>query len=262
MNSEFKNKWVLVLGGSSGLGLASAKKLAAHGMHLILVYRERKAPEEALVAEMTEIHKSGIKTVLINDNALDKDSRKNIIDKIKMELGNEKIYCLLHSIAKGNLKSLGTPDQPQATKEDFDITLHAMATSWWEWTSGLVAANLFAGDSRNISFTSEGNKKFIPNYGVVAAAKATLESMARYMAVELASVGIKTNIIQSGVVETPSLKMIPDSEKIIELTQKRNPFKRLTKTEDIANVVYLLCKDEGKWINGAVICADGGESLL
>ena len=82
------------------------------------------------------------------------------------------------------------------------------------------------------------------------------------MAVELATKGIKTNVIQSGVVETASMKMIPGSDEIIELTKKRNPFRRLTKSEDIANIVYLLCRDEAKWINGAVIKADGGESLI
>jgi NAD(P)-dependent dehydrogenase (short-subunit alcohol dehydrogenase family) len=57
------------------------------------------------------------------------------------------------------------------------------------------------------------------------------------------------------------MKMIPNADKILELTQKRNPFGRLTTPEDIANTVYLLCLQEACWINGAIIKADGGESL-
>jgi enoyl-[acyl-carrier protein] reductase I len=55
--------------------------------------------------------------------------------------------------------------------------------------------------------------------------------------------------------------MIPNHEKIVEHSINRNPFNRLTTPEDVANVVYLLCKDEASWINGTVIIADGGESV-
>jgi enoyl-[acyl-carrier protein] reductase I len=55
--------------------------------------------------------------------------------------------------------------------------------------------------------------------------------------------------------------MIPGSEQLKNITKKRNPFKRLTTPEDVANVVYLLTLDEASWINGAIIPADGGEHI-
>jgi enoyl-[acyl-carrier protein] reductase I len=55
--------------------------------------------------------------------------------------------------------------------------------------------------------------------------------------------------------------MIPGSEALIEHSIKRNPFKRLTQAEEVANVVYLLSKDEASWINGTVITVDGGTHL-
>jgi enoyl-[acyl-carrier protein] reductase I len=55
--------------------------------------------------------------------------------------------------------------------------------------------------------------------------------------------------------------MIPGSEQMIKHTLKRNPNKRLTSPEDVANVVYLLSRDEAKWITGSVIPVDGGEHL-
>lgn len=262
MSKTFSNKWTLILGGSSGLGLATAQKLANEGMNLIIVSRDRNLDLEQIENQFTAIRSGGNQLISYNENALDADTRKKIVIDIKNKIGDQKIYCLVHSIAKGNLKKLVSPTEDVANRSDFDITIHAMATSWWEWTKELIDQQLWETDARNISFTSEGNKKYIPNYVAVSAAKASLEVLNRYMAVELAPLGIKTNVIQSGVVETPSMKMIPGSEKIIELTKKRNPFGQLTKTEDIANIVYLLCRDEAKWINGAVIQADGGESLL
>jgi len=55
--------------------------------------------------------------------------------------------------------------------------------------------------------------------------------------------------------------MIPNSDKIKAFAAKRNPYKRLTTPEDVANVVYLLCQPEAQWINGSIIPVDGGEHL-
>ena len=90
-------------------------------------------------------------------------------------------------------------------------------------------------------------------------AKATLESLATYMAVELSKYGLKTNLIQAGITETPSLRKIPGSEKLISMAMERNPLGRITQAVDVANVIYLLCTDEAAWINGSLIHVDGGE---
>ena len=136
-----------------------------------------------------------------------------------------------------------------------------MAFSLYDWTKAIFDANLFADEARIVSFTSEGNTKAWQNYAAVSAAKTALEAITRNIALEFAPYGIKANCIQAGVTDTASLRAIPGSEKIKEQTLKRNPFKRLTTPEDVANVVYLLCKEEAKWINGCVIPVDGGEHI-
>ena len=99
------------------------------------------------------------------------------------------------------------------------------------------------------------------NYEAVSAAKVSLEAITRSISLEFAPYGIKANCIQAGVTETTSFRMIPGSDKIKEITIQRNPFNRLTRAEDVANVVYLLSKEEASWINGTVIPVDGGEHL-
>ena len=87
----------------------------------------------------------------------------------------------------------------------------------------------------------------------------SLESLATYMAVELGKYGLRTNLIQAGITETPSLKRIPGSKDLIKMSETRNPLGRITKPEDVANVIYLLCTPEAAWINGSLIHVDGGE---
>jgi enoyl-[acyl-carrier protein] reductase III len=284
--------WALILGGSSGIGLASAKRLAKAGMNIAIVHRDRRGQRAENEANFTEIKAMGVEIQTWNVNALLAEKREVVLTDLKKILGeNGKIRVLLHSIARGNLKPLITekaeatydsdltalnpefvkamqwlkqeenPSPRSLTEEDYRLTIEAMATSLLTWTQALIEQDLFAPDTRILGLTSEGNQRVWPAYGAVAAAKSTLESLMRTMAIELAPLGIKTNLIQAGVTDTPSLRMIPGSEKMKLAAMMRNPFGRLTKPEDVANVVYLLARDEAAWINGAIVPVDGGERL-
>lgn len=249
------NKYALILGGSSGLGLATAHKLATHGYHLILVYRARRSDAIKLQQEFDRMRSHNITVQAFNKDALKNDAIAEILE----QLNGIKISVVVHSIAKGSLRAL--LGNRTLTKEDLSITLHAMGTSWWQWIAALIEKKLLDSDVRNIAFTSEGNTTVWEGYGAVSAAKATLEALMRQMAVELAPLGIKTNCIQAGTTNTPSFNMIPKSETLAQIAVKRNPFQRMTTPEDVANAVYLLCLEEAKWINGTILHVDGGEHL-
>jgi len=95
----------------------------------------------------------------------------------------------------------------------------------------------------------------------VAAAKVALESISRAIAVEMAPYGIRSNIVQAGVTDTPALRLIPGSAHLKAAARRKNPFGRLTTPEDVARVIHLLCLPEAAWINGEVIRVDGGEHV-
>lgn len=264
MVKEFENKnyWALILGGSAGLGLASAKKLAAHGCNIIIVYRSTRADAALIEQEFETIKSTGVEVISFNKDAMSVEKRDSIIQDIQAKLGEAgKIRLLLHSIAKGNLKPMIAEENGALQNDDFHLTLESMAISLYDWTKLLFEKKLFATDARVISFTSEGNRKAFKTYAAVSAAKAALEAITRNIALEFAPHGIKANCIQSGVTNTFSFRMIPGHEQLEEAALKRNPFKKLTTPEDVANVVYLLSKDEAAWINGTIIIADGGEHI-
>ncbi|MCP9200417.1 SDR family oxidoreductase [Gramella sp. GC03-9] len=264
MVEDFKDKgyWALILGGSSGLGYASAKKLAKHGMNIIIIHRDRRSEIPDIEEAFDEIRSSGVKFESFNADAVKKESREDLIEKIKNLLGEKgKIRTLLHSIAKGNLKPM-TGEEPILENIDFQLTIDAMALSLYDWTQAVFRNGLFSKDARVISFTSDGNKKAWKNYAAVSAAKVTLESLTRSMALEFAKNGIRANCIQAGITVTRSFQMIPGNETLRVHALKHNPFKRLTVPDDVANVVYLLSKDEASWITGSIIPVNGGEHLM
>ena len=258
---ENKNEWALILGGSSGLGLATAKKLAKHGMNICIVHRNSRSQLEIVEKHFREIDSNPVDFISYNTDAFQSKKRTEILENLNQELKGGKIKILVHSVAKGNLKPMVSDSIPILKTDDFQLTIQAMGISLYDWVKAVFEAKLFSEDARVVSFTSEGNRKAWRNYAAVSAAKATLEAITRNIALEFACFGIKANCIQAGVTDTASLRMIPGSDKIIKHSLQRNPFNRLTLPEDVANVVYLLSKDEAAWINGTIIPVDGGEHI-
>jgi len=254
------SKWALILGGSSGLGFATAKKLAQHGFKIIIIHRDRKYDIERIKVNFQDITLTKNALFSFNVDAINPIKRDELIQEIKKLIGVEKIHVLIHSIAKGNLKPMASENNA-LNNQDFHLTIDAMAISLYDWVKDLVSSKLFSGDARLISFTSEGNSKAWESYAAVSAAKAALEAITRNIALEFAPIGIKANCIQAGMTDTKSFQMIPNSEVLKEEAIKRNPNNRLTTPEDVANVAYLLTMEEAKWITGTVIKVDGGESL-
>ncbi|MCF6407869.1 SDR family oxidoreductase [Chitinophaga filiformis] len=253
--------WALILGGSSGLGLAAARKLAMHGMNICIVHRDTRVDMERINSDFQDIRAYGVQVLAYNADAVNAGKRQEVLAALKVAMGDKgRVRTVVHSIAKGNLKAMNS-DNARLSTDDFHITLGNMAISLYDWTQELVEQQLFAPDARVLSFTSEGSSKAWKHYGAVAAAKAALESISRQIALEFAPLGLRANCIQAGVTDTRSMQQIPGSEHIITYTKQRNPFHRLTTPEDVANAVYLLCKDEAAWINGAVIPVNGGEHI-
>jgi NAD(P)-dependent dehydrogenase (short-subunit alcohol dehydrogenase family) len=304
-----EDSWAVILGGSSGFGLATAHELSRSGVHVCLVHRDRRGAMPRIQPEFDAIAARGVSLVTFNEDALSRERRGAILDQLAPALGGRgKVRLLLHSIAFGNLKLIAPeakrPDTTRASlakalgvdeallgqavdrlfaegqdalaglttapsypagafieEEDLQQTIHAMGTSLLGWVQELHQRGLFAADARVIGLTSEGNEVAWKGYAAVAAAKVALESISRAIAVEMAPYGIRSNVIQAGVTDTPALRLIPGNAHLKAAARRRNPFGRLTTPEDVARVIHLLCLPEAAWINGEVIRVDGGEHV-
>jgi len=303
------NQWAVILGGSSGFGLATARKMAAHGMSVCVVHRDRRGAMPRIEQAFDEIRAHGCGFLALNLDALAPEGQLQTLETLRAAMGPEaRVKMLLHSIAFGNLKplvasraprraeqalqrlagELGLPsDELQSTlerlaqdgeaplqallpvpegqtfMEDEDVarTIFSMGTSLLTWVRLLHENGLFAEDARVFGLTSEGNQVAWPGYAAVAAAKVALESISRAIAVEFGPHGIRSNVLQAGVTDTPALRLIPGSARMAAHSLMRNPLGRLTTPADVANVICLLCTPEAAWINGTVIRVDGWENI-
>jgi NAD(P)-dependent dehydrogenase (short-subunit alcohol dehydrogenase family) len=301
--------WAVILGGSSGFGLATAQKLSRHGMSVCVVHRDRRGAMSNIQPHFDEIAARGHGVLAINTNALDDGGRLKVLDALTEAMGDlGRVRMLMHSIALGNLKPLAPPVSDDRTEraltalaeelkidpalladkakvvfdegavalhglikaeypdrflddEDFAQTIYAMGTSLLPWVRDIHSGGMFADDARVLGMTSEGNELAWRGYAAVSAAKLALESASRSIALEYAPYGVRSNIIQAGVTDTPALRAIPGNAQMKAESSLRNPLRRLTRPEDVADFICLMCTDEAAWVNGSLLRVDGGEHI-
>lgn len=253
----------LILGASSGFGEAAARAFSGAGYDIFGVHLDRRAGLEHVEEIREAIQAKGRKAVYFNTNAADPDKRTAVLDQIAETAGPGSVRVLLHSLAFGTLlrfidegggRALG-PDQ-------MNMTLDVMAHTLVYWVQGLVERDLMREGARVFAMTSSGGDRVIPTYGAVSAAKAALESHCRQLALELAPRGITVNAIRAGVTDTPALRKIPGSDRMIEEAKRQNPHGRLTTPEDVARCMVVLTHPDTYWMTGNTIRVDGGEDFV
>ena len=251
-------QWALILGASSGIGAACAKKLAESGMNIYGIYLRKPQP---VIDELTDYIKSQNVDVCFHKmNATNPDKRLEAINNLK-DLGEVK--CFIHSIAFGTLKPMISKDEEASLDaKNIDMTLSVMGSSLVYWSQELYKNNLLVKGSQIFSMTSAGGRKQWKSYGAVSMAKSALESASRQLAIELAPDGIGVNAIQAGVTDTPALRKIPGNDKMIDFAIKHNPSGRLTTPDDIAEYINLLSQSNNSWMTGNIIRIDGGEDII
>jgi enoyl-[acyl-carrier protein] reductase III len=242
----FEGKSVLVTGGSRGIGLAIARRFAELGAGRIAVgyLRNDRAAEEA--AE--ELRALGTDPVLVRGNVSS--------DRVVSEFATHGPFdAVVHNAATGVIRAaLETEDK------HWDWTLNANARAFLSLTRA-VAPGMPPGSSI-VGVSSLGSTRVLENYTLVGTSKAALESLVRYLAVELAPRGIRVNAVSAGVVETGALEFFPNRDEMLAAGRARTPAGRLVEPDDVAKAVSFLCSPEAEMVRGHTLVVDGGFSLL
>jgi enoyl-[acyl-carrier protein] reductase III len=237
---------VLVTGGSRGIGKAIALRFADAGAARVAIgyLRNDKAAEQT--AE--ELRERGAEPVLVRGNV----SSERVLAQVA-EL--PPLRALVHNAATGVIR-------PALEVEDkhWDWTLTANARALLSLTR--AAAPRMPAGSSIVALSSLGSTRVLENYVLVGTSKAALESLVRYLAVELAPRGIRVNAVSGGVVETGALEHFPNRDQMLKAARTRTPAGRMVTPDDIAETVLFLCSPGADMIRGQTIVVDGGFSLL
>ena len=167
--------WALILGASSGIGAACAKKLAESGMNIYGIYLRK--PQSVIDELENYIKSQNVEVVFHKMNAMNDEKRLEVVNNLA-KLGYVKTF--IHSIAFGTLKPmLSKDDHSTLNQKNIEMTINVMGSSLVYWTQDLYKANLLKQGTQIFSMTSSGGRRQWPSYGAVSMAKATLESASR-----------------------------------------------------------------------------------
>ena len=244
---ELNNKVAVVIGGTSGIGLAIAKGMAEAGADVVPT--SRRLDQVELAAQ--EIEKLGRRSLRVNSDVSDRGSLQNVLDESVKAFG--KVDILVNSA--GRTKRAPTID---FSEDDWNSIMDT------NLTGTLRAAQVFgrhmlereSGSIINIASLST----FVALYEVAAycASKAAVAMLTKSLAIEWGERGVRVNAIAPGVFRTPlNEKLLDETERGREFLV-RTPMKRFGNVAELAGAAIFLASDAASFVNGEVMAVDGG----
>jgi len=246
---SLSGKVALITGGSRGIGRAITLKLAAEGADVVINYFRKKSAAELTAQEARD---RGVAACVIKANVGEPERIDSMFDEVEERFG--RLDILINNAASG------------VARAALDLDSRG-----WDWTMDINArafllcaqraAKLMKNGGKIVSISSLGSRLVWPIYTAVGVSKAALEALTRYLAIELAPMGICVNGVAAGAVESEALRMYTAGQGLPQLSWQTTPSGRMVQPEDIASVVAFLCSEESAMIRGQIIVIDGGVSL-
>ena len=236
----------MVTGGTSGIGLATAKRFAMEGAHVYLTGR-RRSELDAAVSAVGE-HATGVQA---------DSSKLHDLDRLFAQVAGERgrIDVLFVNAGGGSMLPLGA-----ITEEQYEDTF-ARNVKGVLFT--VQKALPLLGDDASVILTSSTTSiKGTPAFSVYSASKAAVRNFVRSWVLDLKGRGIRVNAISPGPTETPGLRELADTPEgeqgLLDYLATQVPLGRIGSPDEIAKVAVFLASDDASFVNGIELFADGG----
>ena len=258
------DRWAVILGASTGTGAAVARAVIRDpGLHVFAVHRGHYPDDAAALA--TELGDSGRTVVMHVGDAGHPEGIAVCADALARAAGPRKVSLLVHSISGASIGHFLSTRGDAFHPKQFEKTFNYLAHSFAYWAQTLHERDLLAPQARLLGLSNAlHGENLLHNTGLIAAAKAALQTYVKYLAVELGRHGHRVNLLQFATVLTPALRTVLGPKAIARLEEvhaEMIPAGRMCTLEEVARFVSLLTREETAWFNGATIDFLGGMTL-
>ncbi|WP_380285861.1 cytochrome P450 [Kitasatospora purpeofusca] len=251
MSQELQGKIALVTGGARNVGKVIAQRLAADGALVVINHLHSPGPARETAAE---IERAGGRVHVIRASVAVRGQVERMFDEIEERFGGLDI--LVNNAASGAL----VPGE-EVTDQLLDRALNTSLKGGLACARRAAALMARRGGGSIVNISTLGGGQFVmANYLACGPAKAAVEAMTRYLAVDYARDGIRVNTAAAGMLYSEVVGLFPDAERMQRATIEATPMGRLGHPEELAEVVAFLASPRSSWITGQVILADGGLS--
>ena len=246
---NFENKTAIVTGGSRGIGLAIAKKLAQGGANIAILYVGDES--EGLKAK-EELLQYGTKDEQYFCDISDFEGSKAVVDKVIEDFGGLDILVNNAGITRDKIVL-------NMDEKDFDAVINVNLKGTFNMMKHTYKHFMKKRYGRIVSTSSIIGLAGNAGQANYAASKAGIIGLTKSVAKELAGRGVTVNAVAPGYIATEMTNVL--SDKVKDAMKAQIPAKRIGETEDVANVVAFLCSDEASYVTGEVIRVDGGLAM-
>ena len=246
---NFENKTAVVTGGSRGIGLAIAKKLAAGGANIAVLYVGDEAEGQNAVEELRAM---GAKAEAYFCDVSDFEASKKVVDAVIGEFGGIDILINNAGITRDKLVL-------NMDEKDFDAVINVNLKGTFNMIKHTYKHFMKKRAGRIVSTSSIVGLNGNAGQANYAASKAGIIGLTKSVARELAGRNVTVNAVAPGYIGTDMTNAL--SDKVKETMKAQIPAKRIGTPEDVANVVAFLCSDEAAYVTGEVIRVDGGLAM-
>lgn len=247
---RLQGKTAVITGGTSGIGLATAKRFTAEGAHVFITGRRKSELDKAVADIGGDV--SGVQSDIADLKDLDR-----LFAIVRDARGGLDI--LFANAGGGNVAPLGT-----ITEQQFDETF-GINVRGTLFTVQKALPLMKAGGSIILTGSTTGSKG-TPAFSVYSASKAAVRNMARSWALDLKDSGIRINVLSPGATSTPGLLGLastPEEEQaLVASLVAQTPLGRLGRPEETAAVALFLASDESSFMTGAEVFVDGGAAQV
>ncbi|MFA9429035.1 SDR family NAD(P)-dependent oxidoreductase [Egicoccus sp. AB-alg2] len=248
-DTPLQGRTVLITGGSRGLGAATARRVAALGARVVITYRER-AQDAAAVVAACEARTRGARAEQLD--LREEDSVRDLFSRL--EARGDDLDVVIANAAATAFKPL-LEVKPHQLDKTFAISVRHFLL-----TVQLAFPFLQRRGGRVVAVSGADTVGYLPGHGLLAAAKASMETMVRYLGCELGPHGVTAVGVLPGYVDTASIRMMagPYHDKLVAAEERTHPLRTAASPDDAAEVIAMLCRDEARWLNGQIVQNDGG----